>query len=211
MKKQIKNTINTSSLVAALVIGVIGTIILFKAQSHQSPDADASKGSSADSAQTASSLDELVGKPAPKFSLTDINGKEYSTENLKGKNVVLFFNEGLMCYPACWNQIAKFGSDSRFNSNDTIALSIVLDPKKDWSEAIAKMPELAAAKTLFDDGGYAARAFNVLKLPSSMHYGLLPGHTYVVIDKAGIVRYVFDDPRMAIRNDDIFAKVQTLK
>lgn len=211
MKKQTKSVINTTSLVSVLIIGIVGTIILFKIQSHPGPDAHASNSGSTSDAQPITALDGLVGKPAPEFSLTDINGKTYSTENLKGKNVVLFFNEGLMCYPACWNQIAKFGSDGRFNNDNTVALSIVLDPKKDWSEAIAKMPELAAAKTLFDDGGYAARAFNVLKLPSSMHYGLLPGHTYIVIDKAGIVRYVLDDPRMAIRNDDIFAKVQALK
>lgn len=205
MKNETKNLFS----VIVLVLGVIGVIALV---------ANNGKGASADShdmaapAQAdAASLEAMVGKPAPQFSLTDINGKEYTAESLKGKNVVLFFNEGLMCYPACWNQIAQFGSDDRFNTADTVALSVVVDPKAEWGRAIEKMPELAAATTLFDEGATVSRAFNVLTTASSMHYGALPGHTYVIIDKAGIVRDVLDDPRMAIRNDEIFTKIQALQ
>jgi peroxiredoxin Q/BCP len=206
MNSQTKNTV----IISLLAVGVIGAVIL--AGSNNANNANAVDGhghsiAAADDQKNAPSLEELVGKPVPTFSLTDINGTVYSSDSLKGKNVVLFFNEGLMCYPACWNQISAFGKDARFNSEDTIALSVVVDPKKDWGQALEKMPELAAAKTLFDDGGDVSRMFNVLKTPSSMHYGSLPGHTYIVIDKAGIVRYVLDDPRMAIRNDEIFAKI----
>lgn len=196
---------------AAVIGGVLGLVVLIGINNNGSENAAVSSSGSSDTASVATSLDGMVGKQSPQFSLTDINGKEYSSENLKGKNVVLFFNEGLMCYPACWNQIAKFGSDSRFNSADTVALSVVVDPKSEWKQAIDKMPELAAATTLFDDGGGVSRTFNVLKTPSSMHYGSLPGHTYVLIDKNGIVRDVYDDPRMAIRNDEIFTKIQAFK
>ena len=50
----------------------------------------------------------------------------------------------------------------------------------------------------------------MLTLDSSMHYGSLPGHTYVIIDKEGIVRYVYDDPRMAINNDLLVAELGKL-
>ena len=43
-----------------------------------------------------------------------------------------------------------------------------------------------------------------------MHPGSLPGHTYVVIDKKGIVRYIFDDPNMGIRNDQLVAEITKL-
>lgn len=194
-----------------LAVGIIG-LGAFLAINNKSASPTSRQSAQVNEYRSESfSPSELIGKSVPQFSLTDINGKEYSSKNLKGKNVVLFFNEGLMCYPACWNQIAKFGSDSRFNSSDTVALSVVVDPKTEWKQAIDKMPELAAATTLFDDGGAVSRAFNVLKTDSSMHYGMLPGHTYVIIDKAGIVRDVYDDPRMAIRNDEIFAKIQAFK
>jgi hypothetical protein len=39
-----------------------------------------------------------------------------------------------------------------------------------------------------------------------MHAGQLPGHSYVLIDKTGMVREVFDDPGMGINNDKIVEK-----
>ena len=50
----------------------------------------------------------------------------------------------------------------------------------------------------------------LLSLPSSMHKGQLPGHTYVVIDKEGIVRYVKDDVSMAVRNQELIAEINKL-
>lgn len=157
-------------------------------------------------------IDDLVGKPAPKFSLRDRDGKEYSSENLKGNNVVLFFNEGIMCYPGCWNQVAALGTDSRFSEGDTTrAFSVVADRPNDWLKAIQKMPELASANILFDTDRSVSRRFAMLTANSSMHFGSLPGHTYVLIDKKGVVRYVYDDPRMAINNDMIAAEVGKLQ
>lgn len=156
-------------------------------------------------------LNSLVGKAMPLISLEDKDGKVYTPADLKGKNVVLFFNEGLMCYPACWNQMSAFGSDVRFNNDSTQAISIVVDPAKDWQKAIDKMPELAKTKTMFDIGANASKQLGLLTTDSSMHKGSLPGHTYIVIDKEGIVRYVFDDPNMAIANDMLSSKIEGLK
>ena len=155
-------------------------------------------------------LNALVGKPMPDIELKDKDGKTYTAADLKGKNIVLFFNEGLMCYPACWNQIASFGSDERFNSGDIQAISVVVDSANDWKTAIAKMPQLAKANTMFDTGASTSRQLGMLTTASSMHRGSLPGHTYVVIDKEGIVRYVFDDPNMAMANDMLFGKIGEL-
>ena len=155
-------------------------------------------------------LNSLVGKPIPDIQLSDKDGKVYTAADFKGKNTVLFFNEGLMCYPACWNQIAAFGSDTRFNSADIQAISVVVDSSNDWKRAIEKMPQLAKANTMFDTGASASKQLGLLTTASSMHKGSLPGHTYVVIDKEGIVRYVKDDPNMAIANDMLFGKIGEL-
>src|SRR3989338_5105048 len=64
-------------------------------------------------APTSEQLNSLVGKPMPDIQLSDKDGKNITAADLKGKYTVLFFNEGLMCYPACWNQIASFGADER--------------------------------------------------------------------------------------------------
>lgn len=155
-------------------------------------------------------LNSLVGKSMPNIQLTDKDGKIYTPADFKGKYTVLFFNEGLMCYPACWNQMASFGSDQRFNSDQVQAISIVTDSAKDWETAIAKMPELAKVTTMFDRGAKASAQLGMLTTNSSMHRGSLPGHTYVMVDKEGIVRYVFDDPNMANANDSLYSKIQEL-
>ena len=156
------------------------------------------------------SLNDLVGKSALAFSLADRDGKLYALESLRGKNVVLFFNEGLMCYPSCWNQIVSLSKDARFNNDDTVVLSVVVDPPQDWQKAIDKMPELAQATVVFDQGGTVAKQYGMLTTASSMHYGQLPGHSYVVIDKEGIVKHIFDDPNMSIHNDQLVAELNKL-
>ncbi|MBI5742262.1 MAG: redoxin domain-containing protein [Candidatus Niyogibacteria bacterium] len=152
-------------------------------------------------------LNSLVGKPLPAIRLTDKDGKIFTANDLKGKNTVLFFNEGLMCYPACWNQMVAFGGDERFNSDQIRAISVVTDPAKDWQTAIDKMPQLAKAETLFDIGAKTSGMLGMLTTASSMHKGSLPGHTYVVLDKEGVVRFVKDDPNMAIANDLLIAQI----
>lgn len=180
------------------------------ARVNQAASTDDHHGSGAAMAANSDQLNALVGKPVPDIELKDKDGKTYTAADFKGKNTVLFFNEGLMCYPACWNQIAAFGSDERFNGGEIQAISVVVDSASDWQRAIEKMPQLAKANTMFDNGANASRQLGMLTTTSSMHRGSLPGHTYVVIDKEGIVRYVFDDPNMAMANDMLFGKIGEL-
>ena len=154
-------------------------------------------------------FNSLLGKPAPDFSLESYDGKKYKLSDLKGKNVLLFFNEGLMCYPACWNQIAAFGKDKEL-AEKAIVLNITADPKDKWKEAITKMPELSPATVLFDADRAVSSAYGVLKLESSMHRGQFPGHTYVLIDKEGVVRFTKDDIQMAVRNKELIAEIEKL-
>ena len=190
-----------------------GTGVKSADNSNPSPALDDMAGHHSGIGNNASTaeLEALLGKSAPDFSLADRDGKIYSRDNLKGKNVVLFFNEGLMCYPACWEQIAQLASDQRLNTPDSVMLSVVVDPAKKWQNAITKMPELAQATVLFDTNRAVSTKFGVLTTPSSMHYGSLPGHSYVVIDKTGVVRHVYDDPNMAIYNEQLVAELKKLK
>lgn len=155
-------------------------------------------------------FESLLNKPAPDFSLVDYNGQTVSLKSLQEKNVLLFFNEGLMCYPACWNQIVAFGKDAAFQNAGVTVFNITVDPKSRWSEAITKMPELAGATVLFDEDRKVSLLYGVLSLPSSMHRGQFPGHSYVLVDKNGIVRFTKDDPEMAVRNQELLKVVETL-
>lgn len=169
-----------------------------------------SRGSKPTSEVDSSTVKNLLEKSAPSFTLKDQQGIVYSPENLKGRKAVLFFNEGLMCYPACWDQIAEFGKDERFNKEDAVALSIVPDTVKDWEPAFKKMPELDRAKILFDPDKSVSKTFDALNTASSMHKGAMPGHTYILLDRAGVVRYVYDDPAMAVNNNLIFEELSKI-
>jgi len=154
---------------------------------------------------------EAVGQKAPDFELESIDGEPVRLSSYLGKNVVLFFNEGAMCYPACWDQIAELGNDSRFDAEGAVALSIVIDPKSQWQNIVSKSPNLAKSKILFDTARSVSKAYDVLYLNSSMHAGGLPGHTYFIIDKDGIIRFTLDDPNMALANDQLIKEIAKLK
>src|SRR3989344_67745 len=97
-----------------------------------------------------------------------------------------------------------------FNPDQIQAISILADSAEDWQKAIAEMPKLAKARTLFDENAATSRRLGMLTTASSMHRGMLPGHTYVLLNKDGIVNYIFDDPNMAIANDMLLRKIEEL-
>lgn len=207
---------NTGGIIAIMLTIVVTGGLVYLGLSNKPAAAPGASSSTNDSmadhhggttAGPVTNVNDLVGVQSPDFTLKDRDGKEYSLASLRGKKVVLFFNEGLMCYPACWNQIASLGADSRFQGPDTVAFSVVVDSPGEWGEAVKKMPELAKAQVLFDTGGTVSNAFGMLKTGSSMHYGQNPGHTYVVFDAEGVIRHVYDDPSMGIHNDALVEAV----
>ena len=188
-----------------IVIGVI--VVAFIAfvtfGSHKTPNSAAIQSSSGNFAT-------LVGKPAPEFSLQGLDGKMYSLSEWRGKKVVLFFNEGIMCYPACWNQMAALGTDKGLNSDQVVTASIVPDSADEWTDATRRMPELSKGTILLDTNTTISSKYGLLSLPSSMHKGMKPGHTYVVIDQNGIVRYTKDDPNMGINDKTLTAEINKI-
>lgn len=152
----------------------------------------------------------LVGKPSPDFSLKDRHGKVFKLSDQHGKKVVLFFNEGITCYPACWNQVAALGTDSKLNTDKVVTASIVIDQQEQWDKAIKQMPELDKGIILFDIDKSVSSLYGTLSLESSMHKGTIPGHTYVIVDENGMVSYTKDDPQMGVRNDELIKAVDKI-
>ena len=198
------------SVIVAVVIIIVGIALMNTSKNAEQKQEATAKTNS------------LVDKPLPEIQLKDKDGRVYDIESLKGKNVVLFFNEGLMCYPACWNQMAAFGTDERFNNGNIVALSVIADSPQEWQKASSKMPELAKASILFDAAASTSSdstthhagsnpmystQLGLLSVGSSMHPGQSLGHTYILLDKQGIVREVLDDPNMAVNNDMIIDKI----
>ena len=154
---------------------------------------------------------DAAGKKAPDFTLEGLDGKTVKLNDYLGKNVVLFFNEGAMCYPACWDQIAELGNDSRFDTENIVAFSIVVDSKKQWLDIVSRSTNLTKSKILFDAARSVSQSYDVLYLESSMHPGGFPGHTYFIVDKNGIIRFTLDDPNMALANDKLFKEIEKIQ
>lgn len=203
--------INVSTVIIAILsVAVIGLLIWASSKNKTSGPAVDEHGMPIVTNTSVVPLDELANKSAPDFALADKDGKLYSLKELRGKNIILFFNEGLMCYPACWDQIVALAKDERFKNTDTVVLSVVVDPPGEWQKAVKQMPELAEATVVFDKDTAISKQFGMLTTASSMHYGSLPGHTFVLIDKEGIIKHIFDDPNMSIHNDQLVIELSKL-
>ncbi|KKS19352.1 MAG: Alkyl hydroperoxide reductase/ Thiol specific antioxidant/ Mal allergen [Candidatus Roizmanbacteria bacterium GW2011_GWC2_41_7] len=205
-----KNNNVSTIIIATIIIVAVSFLIWGGSKNKTSAPVVDQHGMSVAANISAASLDDLVNKSAPDFALADKDGKLYSLNELRGKNIILFFNEGLMCYPACWNQIVALDKDEIFKNTDTVILSVVVDPPEEWQKAIEQMPELAEATVVFDKDAAISKRFNMLTTASSMHYGSLPGHTFVLINKEGIIKHIFDDPNMSIHNDQLVAEISKL-
>ena len=209
-------SINKSIIIWVLSIivflgAVIGASFLLGGKSNQeSSEADHPAEHHEGQSVYEDKFNALIGQTAPDFELYSYNGEKIRLQEQRGKKVVLFFTEGVMCYPSCWNQIAAFGKDEVFKSEDTVVFSIVVDTKNEWKKAIDKMPELGDSTILFDLTKSVSKEYGVLSLSSSMHKGQFPGHTYLIIDKEGIVRFMKDDVQMAVRNDELKAELEKL-
>jgi len=209
-------SINKSIIIWVLSIivflgAVIGASFLLGGKSNQeSSEADHPAEHHEGQSVYEDKFNALIGQTAPDFELYSYNGEKIRLQEQRGKKVVLFFTEGVMCYPSCWNQIAAFGKDEVFKSEDTVVFSIVVDTKNEWKKAIDKMPELGDSTILFDLTKSVSKEYGVLSLSSSMHKGQFPGHTYLIIDKEGIVRFIKDDVQMAVRNDELKAELEKL-
>jgi len=195
-----------------VIIGIAGLVWWSKSSDDRELSASSGVESTVNpEAKERISFKQAIGKKAPDFELESIDGKTIKLSDYLGKNVVLFFNEGSMCYPACWSQMAELGNDSRFETENIVAFSIVTDPRSQWLDIVSKSANLGKSKILFDTSRSVSKAYDVLYLNSSMHPGSLPGHTYFIIDKEGTIRFTMDDPNMALANDKLIKQAKELK
>ncbi|MBI3984335.1 MAG: redoxin domain-containing protein [Candidatus Levybacteria bacterium] len=215
--KENKQNLILIALIVGFIILLIVVVVALADDSSKTPqnievsNQDDMSGHHESAAPDENAFNSLLGKVAPNFNLKSYDDKEIELEKLRGKKVVIFFTEGLMCYPACWNQMAAFGQDSAFNNKDVVTLNIAVDNKNEWKDAVEKMPELAKTTVLFDNNRSVSNEYGVLTLASSMHKGQYPGHTYLILDRKGIVKFIYDDPQMGVRNDELKKELEKIE
>jgi peroxiredoxin len=139
---------------------------------------------------------------APDFTLTNTEGKTVSLAQYRGRNVVLYFSEGAGCQ-SCLVQMAELEKEaSRLQKLDVTVLPIVMNSR----EQITQDMRLNRVSTpfLLDDGTVPKRYGTLGK---GMHAGL-PGHSFVLIDRAGQQRWYGEYPSMWLAPDQLLTEVQ---
>lgn len=129
------------------------------------------------------------GQRAPDFTLASTAGGQVSLASLRGKTVLLYFQEGLMCRP-CWDQISDLernGDAVRAAGIDQV-VSITTDPVDLLAQRTQDMklstpslsdPDLAVSKT------YTANQYGMMGDSRD-------GHTFILVDPNGVIRWRAD-------------------
>ncbi len=148
-------------------------------------------------------LQHSTVRSAPGFTLPSTSGQTVSLASSRGRDVVLYFNEGVGC-DACFYQMRQFEQDAaQLTKAGITILPIVMNP------ASQIRPELASfglhTPYLIDSTGSVSRAYSMLG--EGMHAGL-PGHGFVLIDAHGTERWYGEYPSMYLSTSGLIQQVR---
>ncbi len=126
------------------------------------------------------------GDKAPDFTLPTVDDGEFKLSEFRGKkNILLYFQEGIMC-PPCWSQQVDLEmQQAEFDSMNTEIVMITVDPPNALARTKAQYGIKSAL--LYDNALTASAMYGVLQ--DSMHPGERPGHVFVLVDKEGIIKW----------------------
>jgi peroxiredoxin Q/BCP len=129
------------------------------------------------------------GSMAPGFKLTSATGQQFSLSDFRGKNVLLYFQEGLMCEP-CWTQIKDLEQHEPALKTAGIdaVVSITTDPANLLSHKVGD--EKLSTPVLSDPTVQVSRAYNANR------YGMMgdmrDGHSFVLVGPSGKISWRAD-------------------
>ena len=152
-------------------------------------------------------IGQQLREPAPPFALPAVGEGTFSSADHLGQHaLLLFINEGMGCGP-CFDQIVDLEKDwQRFEALDVELVSIMVDPLAEL-ESEAKSYGITTIVAADEDKS-VSNAYNAME--ASMHPGIKPGHTFVLVDKEGQVIWRWDWPghgAMYVDVDEIYEGV----
>jgi peroxiredoxin len=139
---------------------------------------------------------------APDFTLTDTAGQQVQLADLRGRKVLLYFSEGAGCQ-SCLVQMARIEEDPRFANAGLTVLPIVMNTRE---QITGDMAANGVSTPFLLDDGTVSKAYGTLG--KGMHAGL-PGHSFVLIDEAGVQRWYGEYPSMWLSPDALLGHVRT--
>jgi len=130
-----------------------------------------------------------AGSAAPAFTLTSGTGGQVSLTAFRGRNVLLYFQEGLSCQP-CWDQIKDLEQNQAALKTAGVdaVLSITTDPANLIDRKAAD--EKLTTPVLSDPSLQVSRAYN------ANQYGMMgkmrDGHSFILVGPDGTIRWRAD-------------------
>jgi peroxiredoxin len=130
-----------------------------------------------------------AGIAAPPFHLTAGAGGQVSLTDFRGKNVLLYFQEGLSCQP-CWDQIKDLEQNHAALTAAGVdaVVSITTDPANLIGQKATD--EKLTTPVLSDPDLAVSRAYN------ANQYGMMgdmrDGHTFILVGPDGTIRWRAD-------------------
>ncbi len=154
-----------------------------------------------------------VGQEAPQFELNSVvDGSTFNLANFANKSdVLIFFNEGLSCSPCLQQMVDMDKNYSTFSQMGLTVVSITTDSPSSlgtWAHnsGIANMMVLSDSSARVDNE-YGTTGANV----GSMHPGMTPGHTFILVGKDGKIlwREDYGTATMYVPMDQLIAAVKS--
>lgn len=151
---------------------------------------------------TSRSTSATTSATAPDFTLRTTADTEVTLSALRGRPVVLYFNEGAGC-AACILQMGEVEQHrAEFDALGVTVLPIVMN---DRSEIAADMARHGVTTPFLLDNGKVSKAYGTLG--KGMHADL-PGHSFVLIDAAGIQRWYGEYPSMWLGASELLTEIR---
>ena len=140
--------------------------------------------------KSSTSQHETSSNKAYDFNLPSTTGGSVQLSDYSGKkNVLLYFQEGIMCDP-CWKQLEDIQKiyDDKFKSFNIEVITITVDP---INALIKESQRRGITLPVLDDGNLnVSNTYQMLD--NSMHPGSRPGHSFVLIDSKGDILWKKD-------------------
>jgi len=143
-----------------------------------------------------------TGVRAPAFSLPATDGRTVSLASLQGRNLLLYFNEGVGC-DSCFSQLVEIEkSQARL---DELGVTLVPFMPNSVSEVRRELARFGLrTPALIDASLDVARAYDTL---GRGHHANLPGHSFILVDKAGTIRWRGDYPSMYVASAELLETI----
>lgn len=152
---------------------------------------------------TSQTTSATTSNTAPDFTMPTTSDSTITLSKLRGKPVLLYFSEGAGC-GACIMQMSEIEKrKADFEALGITVLPIVMNTKADIT---ADMARYGVATPFLLDNGTASKAYGTLG--KGMH-AELPGHSFVLIDAAGVQRWYGEYPSMWLEPKALLDEIKT--